>query len=102
MNDTIRKLGLALIALPDEDPKSELLEARFIRACKRAGLKPIATLVTLRDEVEGDTVWCSCGQMGCGHEREEGTRRCLNVATTTRALCRECDLFRVKRLTVRR
>jgi hypothetical protein len=51
MDETIRKLGTALIALPDEDPKAEMLEARFIRACKRAGLKPIATLVELRDEM---------------------------------------------------
>ena len=61
MDATVRKLGLALNANhPDAQPPpaSKRLEARFLRACKAAGLKPIATLVELREEtfVEGERV----------------------------------------------
>jgi hypothetical protein len=52
------------------------------------------------------TTWCACPGPPCEHEREEGTRRCLNVATTTRyevrqgetPYCRECARTRDQRL----
>jgi hypothetical protein len=46
----VRKLGLKLNAVHPDKPTPAKLEAAFVRACKRAGLKPIATLVRLREE----------------------------------------------------